>query len=238
MTIVPNAHSIVTSPAYTQTLTFLCQPNTSSAFVSAVAAAVTGAVVDTGSVTSVVLTRNPSATPTMEPTKAPTMAPVVSDISPAAPTKKNGDGENSGFTTAAFAVSAALVIFAFGAGAFFGFYWHKKSSSKAADVMPIEAEEGMELTKNSNSDKLGGSSAKEKCVAFLTDRVRLNNGNDVYDQLQDAIGEELLFEGGPFAWHTNKSYSTILTVYCIFYRSLGFENCLGPAAGEHWAYED
>lgn len=183
-------------------LSYLSQPNTSSAFVSAVAAAVTGAVVDTGSVTSVVLTRNPSATPTMEPTKAPTMAPVVSDISPAAPTNKNGD--NSGFTTAAFAVSAALVIFAFGAGAFFGFYWHKRSISEAADDMPIEAEEEMELTKFSNSDKLSGSSAKEKCVAFLTDRVRLN-GNDVYDRLQEAIGDELLFEGGTFEWHNNKS---------------------------------
>lgn len=98
---------------------------TSPSFESAVAAAVTGAVLDTGSVATVVLTRNPSATPTV----APVATAVVANVATSTSSKKDGDGVSlSSLSLLSLAVGVAVILLLCGAGVYCGVYRRGKVS--------------------------------------------------------------------------------------------------------------
>jgi len=109
----------------TDLASFVVSALTSPSFESAVAAAVTGAVLDTGSVATVVLTRAPSATPT-----AALMATlVVANVATSTPSKEDDDDVSlSSLSLLSLAVGVAVVLLLCSASVYCGVFRRGKSS--------------------------------------------------------------------------------------------------------------
>ena len=182
---------------------------TSPSFVSAVAAAVTGAVLDTGSVVTVVLTRNPSPAPTMAPVAAAT-TPAAPSGNPAAENDDDGDDESmlqsASSSLLVLGVAIGAILFICAAGVYFGVYRRSKGSegeleseilngddldgyglgkSEMGADEPPGSEGDVEMMATSNTDDIADldyNPSRAACVDFLSNKAGLD-GSDVYEKM-------------------------------------------------------